>query len=198
LRAPDRLVLVGRFGAPQGVRGEVRVQSFTGDPRRIGSYRPLTDARRSKAFVFERLRVLKDDMLVVKVQGVETREAASALTGAEIFVPRDRLPEPSADEFYYDDLVGLAAVSPDGRAIGRVAAVSSYGAGDIIEIAPEGGGEPLLMPFTKASRRQLISPRARSWSSRPRRSRRARERAGFRQAPARGARRAPRQVRYTR
>jgi 16S rRNA processing protein RimM len=89
-------------------------------------------------------------MLVVKVLGIETREAASSLTGREIFVPRDRLPAPSADEFYYDDLVGLEAVSVDGRAVGRVAAVSSYGAGDILEIAPEGGGEPLLLPFTRA------------------------------------------------
>jgi 16S rRNA processing protein RimM len=150
LRAPYRLVLVGRFGAPQGVRGEVRVQSFTGDPRAIGGYAPLTDVRRAKVFVFERQRVLKDDMLVVKVLGIETREAASSLTGREIFVPRDRLPAPSADEFYYDDLVGLEAVSVDGRAVGRVAAVSSYGAGDILEIAPEGGGEPLLLPFTRA------------------------------------------------
>ena len=150
MRPPDRLVLVGRFGAPQGVRGEVRVHSFTGEPLAIAGYGTLTDARRAKAFVFERQRVLKDDMLVVKVQGIETREAASALTGREIFVPRDRLPEPSADEFYYDDLVGLEAVSVDGRAIGRVAAVSSYGAGDILEIAPEGGGEPLLLPFTRA------------------------------------------------
>ncbi len=149
MRAPDRLVLVGRFGAPQGVRGEVRVQSFTGDPRTIGSYGPLTDAKRARAFVFERQRVLKDDMLVVKVQGIETREAASALTGRELFVPRDRLPEPSADEFYYDDLVGLAALSTDGRPIGRVAAVFSYGAGDILEIAPQGGGESLLLPFTR-------------------------------------------------
>ena len=150
MRSPDRLVLIGRFGAPQGVRGEVRVQSFTGDPRAIAGYGPLTDARRAQAFVFEKLRPLRDEMLVVKVRGIETREAASALTGVEIFVPRDRLPEPNADEFYYDDLVGLEAVSPDGRAIGRVAAVSSYGAGDILEIAPEGGGEPLLLPFTKA------------------------------------------------
>jgi 16S rRNA processing protein RimM len=150
LRAPDRLVLVGRFGAPQGVRGEVRVQSFTGDPRSIGDYGPLTDFSRTKAFVFERLRPLRNDMLVVKVQGVETREAAGGLTGAEIFARRDRLPEPSADEFYHDDLVGLVASTSDGRPIGRVAAVSNYGAGDILEIAPEGGGEPLLLPFTKA------------------------------------------------
>ena len=67
MRAPDRLVLVGRFGAPQGVRGEVRVKSFTGDPEAIGGYGPLTDAGRARVFVFERLRPLKDDMLVVKV-----------------------------------------------------------------------------------------------------------------------------------
>ena len=150
MRAPDRLVLVGRFGAPQGVRGEVRVQSFTGDPRTIGGYGPLTDSLRAKTFVFERLRPLRDDMLVVKVLGVETREAAGGLTGTEIFARRDRLPEPSADEFYCDDLVGLLASTSDGRALGRVAAVSNYGAGDILEIAPEGGGEPLLLPFTKA------------------------------------------------
>jgi 16S rRNA processing protein RimM len=150
LRASDRLVLVGRFGAPQGVRGEVRVQSFTGDPRRIGGYGPLSDAARAQAFAFERLRLLKDDMLVVKVKGVDTREAAERLAGVELFVRRDRLPEPDEDEFYYDDLVGLEAVSTDGRPLGRVVAISNYGAGDILEIAPEGGGEPLLLPFVKS------------------------------------------------
>ena len=149
MRAPDRLALVGRFGAPQGVRGEIRVQSFTGDPRAIGGYGPLTDAARAKAFVFERLRPLKDDMLVVKATGVETREAASALTGIALFARRDQLPEPSADEFYYDDLVGLVAAARDGRALGRVAAVWNHGAGDILEIAPEGGGEAYLLPFTR-------------------------------------------------
>ncbi len=150
MRAPDRLVLVGRFGAPQGVRGEVRVQSYTGDPLRIGDYGPLTDALCARTFAFERLRALKDDVLVVKVKGVDAREAAAGLTGAEIFVRRDRLPEPSQDEFYYDDLVGLDAVTPAGAPIGRVAAVANYGAGDILEIDPQGGGEALLLPFTKA------------------------------------------------
>ncbi len=150
MRAPDRLVLVGRFGAPQGVRGEVRVQSYTANPRAIGRYGPLTDASRSRAFAFERLRPLKAEMLVVKLKGVETREAAAALAGVELFARRDRLPEPSADEFYWDDLVGLEAVTAEGAVIGRVAAVANYGASDILEIAPASGGEPLLMPFTKA------------------------------------------------
>jgi 16S rRNA processing protein RimM len=150
MHAPERLVLVGRFGAPQGVRGDVRVQSYTGDPLAIGGYAPLTDSRRAKEFAFERLRALKDDMLVVKVKGVETREAAAALTGLELFARRDRLPEPSEEEFYVDDLVGLVAATRDGRPLGRVSAVPNYGAGDILEIAPDGGGEPLLLPFTRA------------------------------------------------
>ena len=149
MRAPDRLVLVGRFGAPQGVRGEVRVQSYTADPRAIGGYGPLTDSARTKAFVFERLRPLKAEMLVVKVKGVETREAAARLTGADLFARRDQLPAPTEDEFYHDDLVGLRAETAGG-ALGRVVGVSNYGAGDILEIAPEGGGESLLLPFTKA------------------------------------------------
>lgn len=149
MRSADRLVLVGRFGAPQGVRGEVRVQSFTGEPTAIGGYGALNDVSGGREFAFERVRPLKDDMLVVKVKGVETREAAAQLTGVELFARRDRLPEPSADEFYIDDLVGLEAMTEGGR-LGRVIAVSNYGAGDILEIAPEGGGETLLLPFTKA------------------------------------------------
>ena len=151
MRDPGRLILVGRFGAPQGVRGEIRVKSFTAGATAIGAYGPLTDAKRACAFAFERLRTLKDDMLVAKVKGVETRAAAAALTGVEIFARRDQLPPPKADEFYYDDLVGLEAVTRVGARLGRVAALMNYGAGDILEIAPEGGGELLLVPFTRAS-----------------------------------------------
>jgi 16S rRNA processing protein RimM len=147
---PDRLVVVGLFGAPQGVKGEIRLKSFTGDPKAIGAYGPLTDSKRKCAFVFERLRALKDDMLVVKLEGLETREAAAALTGVELFARREQLPPPNEDEFYYADLVGLDAVTRAGERLGRVAAVSNYGAGDILEIASNGGAETLLLPFTKA------------------------------------------------
>ncbi len=150
MREPDRLVLVGVFGAPQGVRGEIRVKSFTGEVRAIGSYGALTDAKRSRAFEFERLRALKDDMLVAKVKGVDDRDFAASLTGVEIFARRDQLPPPKTGEFYYDDLIGLEAVTRSGEPIGRVASLMNYGAGDILEIAPEGGGEALLLPFTSA------------------------------------------------
>ena len=147
---PDRPVLVGVFGAPQGVRGEIRVKSLTGDPKAIGAYGALTDATRSSVFAFERLRALKDDMLVVKIRGVETREAAASLTGVEIYAGRDRMPPPGEDEYYYADLVGLDAVTATGERLGRIARVSNYGAGDILEIALDGDGETLLMPFTRA------------------------------------------------
>ena len=147
--APDRLILLGVFGAPQGVRGEVRVKSLTGDPKAIGDYGPLTDAKGARAFGFELLRFLKDDMLVARVKDVSTREAAAALTGVEIFARRDQLPPPSDDEFYYDDLVGLDAVDPAGAPLGRVVSLMNYGGGDILEIAPADGRETVLLPFTR-------------------------------------------------
>ena len=147
---PKRLIALGDFGAPQGVRGEVRVKSYTQVPKALGSYGALTDAKGARAFTLESLRAVKDDMLVVRVAGVTTREAAQALTGAELFARREQLPPPDEDEFYYDDLVGLTAVSRDGATLGLVVSLSNFGAGDILEIAPEGGGEALSLPFTKA------------------------------------------------
>ena len=126
--APDRLILMGVFGAAQGVRGEMRVKSLTGDPKAIGDYGPLTDATGAPAFVFDSLRPLKDDMLVARLKGVSTREAAAALTGVEIFARRDQLPRPSDDEFYYDDLIGLDAVDAAGKPVGRVVSLMNYGA----------------------------------------------------------------------
>ena len=127
----------------------MRVKSLTRDPKAIGAYGSLTDGQRARTFAFESLRPLKDDMLVARVKGVSTREAAAALTGVEIFARRDQLPPPSDDEFYYDDLVGLDAVDKAGAPLGRVVSLMNYGGGDILEIAPAGGGETLLLPFTK-------------------------------------------------
>jgi 16S rRNA processing protein RimM len=149
LRAPDRLILMGVFGAPQGVRGEVRVKSLTGEASAIGAYGPLTDKKRTRAFVFDSIRPPRDDMLVARVAGVSTREAAEALNGVEIFARRDQLPPPAHDEFYYDDLVGLEAVDAARARIGRVVSLMNYGAGDVLEIEPAEGGETLLLPFTK-------------------------------------------------
>ena len=93
-------------------------------------------------------------MLVARVAGVSTREAAEALKGVEIFARRDQLPPSSEDEFYYDDLIGLEAVDTTGAPFGRVVSLMNYGAGDVLEIAPAQGGETLLLPFT-----QRVAPR---------------------------------------
>jgi 16S rRNA processing protein RimM len=149
LRAPDRLILMGVFGAPQGVRGEVRVKSLTAEPSAIGGYGALTDKARTRAFAFESVRPLKDDMVVARLAGVSTREEAAALKGVEIFARRNQLPPPATDEFYYDDLIGLEAIDAAGAPLGRVVALVNYGAGDVLEIAPAEGGETLLLPFTE-------------------------------------------------
>ena len=153
--APDRLILMGVFGAPTGVQGAIRVKSLTRDPKAIGAYGPLTDAKRARVIAFESLRPLRADMLIARIGGVTTREAAAALTGVEIFARRSQLPPPGDDEYYYDDLIGLNAVDQAGTTLGRVAAVLNYGAGDILEIMPQGGGETLLLPFTNEVAREI-------------------------------------------
>ncbi|HMN71201.1 MAG TPA: ribosome maturation factor RimM [Rhodoblastus sp.] len=142
------LVLVGRFGAPQGVGGEIPIKSYTADPLSIGDYGPLSDEAGARKFEIERLRPLKDDMVVAKVKGLADRDAAGALTGVSLFVTREKLPVPDEDEFYIADLIGLAAVSPEGKTIGIVKNVLNFGAGDILEIAPA-SGDTLMLPFTK-------------------------------------------------
>ena len=131
------------------MRGEIRVKSFTGEPAAIGRYGALTDKAGARVFTIESLRALKDDMVAVRVAGIGAREAAQALTGVELYARREQLPAPQADEFYYHDLIGLAAVTPAGEALGSVVGLGNFGAGDILEIAPEGGGETMLLPFTK-------------------------------------------------
>lgn len=147
-RTPAGQILVGRFGAPHGVRGELRLQSFTGDPAAIASYGALSGGGRM--FEIASLRPLKDNLFVVRVAGVADRTAAEALTNIELFISRDALPPPDEDEFYLADLIGLEAVDDAGVPLGRVIAVPNYGAGDILEVAPAAGGESLLFPFTKA------------------------------------------------
>ena len=151
--APDKksgLLLMGRFGAPHGVRGEIRLQSFTGDPLAIADYGALSDKSGARTFTLTAVRPQGKDMLVARVAGVTDRTAAEALTGLELFLSREKLPPAEEDEFYVVDLVGLRAETEAGLEIGRVVALRNFGAGDILEIAPASGGDTLMYPFTKA------------------------------------------------
>jgi 16S rRNA processing protein RimM len=151
LPASGRLIAVGIFGAPHGVRGELRVKSYTQDPGTIGAHGSLTDKMGRAIFTLTATRVTRDRMLVVRLAGVDSREDAEKLTGVELFVTREQLPPLPDDEFYHDDLVGLEALTEGGERLGRVVALHNFGAGDILEVAPASGGETLLLPFSKAT-----------------------------------------------
>jgi 16S rRNA processing protein RimM len=144
-------VRVARIGAAHGVRGEVKLWPFTADPRAVADYGALETEDGKRKFEIENLRPAKDH-LVARLKGVGDRDAAETLANLDLFVPRDRLPpitEP--DMFYHADLVGLDAVTPDGGQVGIVHALHNFGAGDIIEIKPAGGGDALMLPFTETA-----------------------------------------------
>ncbi len=143
-------ICVARIGAAHGVRGEVKLWSFTQDPLAVANYGPLETVDGKRRFEIEALRAAKDHF-VARLKGIGDREAAQALTNTELYVARARLPKiEDADTYYHADLVGMSAVTPDGGELGTVAAVHNFGAGDVIEIKLAAGGEPLLLPFTEA------------------------------------------------
>lgn len=143
------LILVGRFGAPHGVGGGLRLQSFTSVPRAIAAYKPLLDASGTRQFLIVSLRPVKDSLFVAKIAGVADREGAGALTNASLYVPREALPDIGEEEFYLTDLIGLAALTQKGEAFGRVVDVLNFGGGDILEIVRTRGGETVFLPFKK-------------------------------------------------
>lgn len=161
-------ICVAQIGAPHGVRGEVRLRSFTQDPLAFVEYGPLESEDGKQRFEIEALRPAKDHF-VARLSGVPDRNAAEKLTNVKLYVSRDVLPDIDEEEtFYHADLIGLDAFTQDGAKFGTVATVHNFGAGDIIEIRPEGGGDLVLLPFTEtvvpeidiAKRRIVVSPPA--------------------------------------
>ncbi|MGH6663317.1 MAG: ribosome maturation factor RimM [Pseudolabrys sp.] len=140
-------IRVARIGAAHGIRGEVKLWPFTAEPMAVANYGPLETEDGVRRFEIEAARQAKD-FLVARLKGIADRNAAEALRNTDLFVPRDRLPLiEEADTFYHADLIGLAAVAQDGTALGTITAIHNFGAGDLIEIAPLEGGEPLLIVF---------------------------------------------------
>jgi len=151
LASSEHRVVIARIGAAHGIRGEVRVKTFTEDPASIAAYGPL-DTADGRRFEVAAMRPLggSPDMLVVRLKGIADRNAAEALNGIELSIPRHRLPPAGdVDDFYHADLIGLAAVTPAGEPLGTVVGVPNYGAGDLLEVAPA-GGTSVLYPFTRA------------------------------------------------
>ena len=143
-------ICVARIGAAHGVRGAVKLWTFTEDPFAVKDYGPLSTKDGARHFELTSAREAKDH-LVVTFEGVATRNDAERLNGVELYIPRDKLPETDDDEYYHADLIGLDAVTTAGELLGRVTAIHNFGAGDLIEIAPASGGEPLLLPFNETT-----------------------------------------------
>ncbi len=141
-------VCLGAIAGAHGVRGLVKIKSFTQDPVNLTAYGPLADESGRRRFEIAVTGQAKG-LLVARIEGVEDRDAAQGLRGVRLYVARAALPEPEeAEEFYQADLIGLAAEDPQGQPLGKVMAVENYGAGDFLEIQPPEGA-PLLVPFTK-------------------------------------------------
>jgi len=140
-------ICVAQIGAAHGTRGEVRLRSFTADPMAVKDYGRLETEDGTATVEIEALRPAKTH-LVAQLRGVRDRTAAERLANTKLFVPRARLPAADADEFYHADLIGLAAVGADGRALGTVVAVHDFGAGAILELRQDGRRDTVMLPFT--------------------------------------------------
>ena len=141
-------VCVARIGAPHGVRGAVKLWTFTEDPLAVKRYGPLMTKDGARQFEVTHAREAKGH-LVATLKGIATRDEAERLNGIELYIAREKLPATDDDEYYHADLIGLAAVTSANEPLGRVIAIHNFGAGDIIEIAPPQGAT-MLLPFTNA------------------------------------------------
>jgi 16S rRNA processing protein RimM len=140
---------VGVVTGPHGIRGGVRVKSFTADPADIDAYGPVSDETGMRRFAIRVVGMIKG-VVLAELDGIADRNAAEALKGLHLYVDRDQLPPAEEDEFYHADLLGLTARLEDGTVLGNVTGLYDFGAGESVEITgPK--GQVTMVPFTKAA-----------------------------------------------
>ena len=142
------LVCLGAIAGAHGVKGMVRLKSFTARAQDIAAYGPLQDANGTRRFELA-LAGAARGALIARIKGVDDRNAAERLKGEKLYVARDRLPPTEVGEFYQADLLGLTTTREDGSTLGRIVAVHDFGGGPNLEIAPE-SGDSVMVPFTAA------------------------------------------------
>lgn len=145
-----RLILLGRIGAAHGIKGDVSVRTFTGDPAAIGGYGALTDKSGAKSYAVRVVRSNPKGGVIARFEGVNDRNGAEALNGTDLYIDRARLPATAEGEYYHADLIGLKAVDVQGTALGEIIAIENFGAGDLLEIRLEGISATEFVPFTNA------------------------------------------------
>lgn len=146
----EQRVCVAQIGAAHGLRGGVHLRSFTQDPQAFTQYGALETEDGSRRLEIDSVKPSKDGF-TVRFVGVTRREQAEALRNINLYVDRDRLPAPDDGEFYFADLIGLAAVTPQGETLGEVIALHNFGAGDIIELKLASDGTTTMLLFDKAT-----------------------------------------------
>ncbi|MDP1730203.1 MAG: ribosome maturation factor RimM [Devosia sp.] len=140
---------MGRIGSAHGLKGEVRIQSFTEDPLALADYGPLATNKPGLSVTILSART-STNVLIAMIEGVNDRTAAEKLNGVELYLDRASLPETEdEDDFYHADLIGLEARLDSGAVLGEVIAVPNFGAGDLIEIRDPRSGDTYLYPFTR-------------------------------------------------
>lgn len=143
-------ICVGAIAGAFGVRGELRLKSFTATPEDIATYGPLETEDGTRSFAVT-LTGQTTNALTARLSGVQSKEEADALRGTQLYVARDRLPSLPDDEYYHADLIGLEVYDSGGALLGRVKAVLNHGASDLLEIHGPGLKSTVLLPFTRAA-----------------------------------------------
>lgn len=143
-------ICVGAIAGAFGVRGELRLKSFTATPEDIATYGPLETEDGARSFAVT-LTGQTTNALTARLSGVQNKEEADALRGTQLYVARDRLPSLPDDEYYHADLIGLEVFDSGGALLGRVKAVLNHGASDLLEIHGPGLKSTVLLPFTRAA-----------------------------------------------
>jgi 16S rRNA processing protein RimM len=146
---PRPRICVGAIAGAHGVKGLVKIKSFTEEPDGVAAYGPLSDEAGEREFTLA-LTGRAKGLIIARIDGVEDRNAAEALRGTRLYVERAALPPTAEEAYYHTDLIGLEAVGMDGAPVGEVKALYNYGAGDVIEIQRR-DKDLLLLPFTKAA-----------------------------------------------
>ncbi|MBI1210222.1 MAG: ribosome maturation factor RimM [Alphaproteobacteria bacterium] len=140
----DKRILIGRIVAAHGLKGEVKIKSFTEAPLDVASYGAVlaSDGRKFQ-LVHERLQ---GETVIAAIKGINDRNSAETLRGLDLYVDRADLPEPEDDEFYHADLIDLPVTDASGAEVGRVLAFHNFGGGDVMEV--KRGTASVFVPFT--------------------------------------------------
>ncbi len=149
-RGRETRVCVAQIGAAHGLRGGVHLRSFTEEPTAFAQYGPLETEDGSRRLEIDTVKPSRDGF-TVRFVGVTRREQAEALRNVNLYVDRDQLPPAEDGEFYYADLIGLSALTPDGEVIGEVTALHNFGAGDIVELTLSDGSQSVMLAFDEAT-----------------------------------------------